>query len=151
VTVKSQNCGCKRKSKIIAMLQASLSRLNSVETHNALSIEWVIIKGIRCLKFTFSGLLSCQTATRKVEEWRRVFDAEAGTKVTLVFDCKEMTDYEPFARIVFQKAIAELKPQINGIWVISTSKVIIAGAAIMGLFASFPIKTVASTELIETS
>ena len=130
-------------------MSSSASQVQSNYATKSLNLQWITIKGIRCLNFTFSRVLTSQSATRMVDEWKMLFGEEGSTKVNLIFDCKEMTDYEPFARIVFQKAISELKPQINGIWVISTSKVIVAGAAIMGLFASFPIRTVASQDLVD--
>jgi len=47
-----------------------------------------------------------------------------------------------------KKTIVELSGQIENIWVVTTSKLIMAGAKIMSMFTSFSIKTVSTEDKV---
>ena len=53
-----------------------------------------------------------------------------------------MTGFENKARVIWQKAIKELKKQIDCVWLISDSKIIRAGAKVMSAFTSFSLNVV---------
>lgn len=121
----------------------------SIITHTTLSsttrvdISWITLGGIKCLKFTFIGKLTHEAAGHAAIEWANEFKKiRKDTAVPVIFDCLHMSDYHPMARTCWQKVITELKSQIRDIWVISDSKIIRAGAAILGVFTSFAIRTV---------
>lgn len=108
-------------------------------------IFWKSIKGKEVLNFTFRGTLTHQEAEIAIKIWKEMFQLKPNKQV-IVWECKEMKGYEPMARAVWQDAIKELKGQIDKIWLISDSAIIIAGGKIMSLFTSFDIKPVRSEE-----
>ena len=111
-------------------------------------IEWCNKQGNTCLRFTFKGTFRESEALVAVKEWKEHFASMKGEKILLIWQCLGMKGYEPMARSLWQTAIKELKPQIECIWLVTDSHVIQAGAAIMSLFTSFPIKTVKTEEKI---
>ncbi len=109
---------------------------------DSFEIELYQCKTEECLKFTFKGKFSEQSALSGSEEWRDLFSSTGTEKSVLVWDCKEMTGFEPKARIVWQQAMKELKGQIDCVWLISNSAIIRAGAKLMSTFTGFKIKAV---------
>jgi len=69
---------------------------------------------------------------------------EPGTKVTYIWECYDMTGYEPDARFAWQRAIKEHRHTTESIWVVTNSKLIKAGAMILVAFTGFPIQVVSS-------
>ena len=55
-----------------------------------------------------------------------------------------MKGYDPEARNICQKAIRDLKPQIENIWVVTNSSLIKMGTMDMGMFVSYKLKVVES-------
>jgi hypothetical protein len=113
-------------------------------------IRWETICGIDCLYFKFIGNLSHGDASAAVNEWQNSMEYK-NQKIHIVWDCLEMTGYEPMARNVWQKAIREMKGKISDIWLITHSSLIKAGAALMTIFTSYEIRVVRSREEIEFS
>lgn len=111
-------------------------------------IEWIQIDGVECIKFTFKDVFTHKEAVIASEEWKKSFSEKANQKVPVIFDAIEMKDYEALSRSVWQKTMTELKNQIDGIWLVTDSKIIAAGAKIMGVFTSFTIKTVSTADKI---
>ena len=103
-----------------------------------------------CLRFVFAGVLTQNQSLEACAEWTEIFNLDKGKKYTIIFNSIKLDNYEPLARGVFQKTIKELNNQIIKIWVVTDSKLISGGAAIMGMFTSFPIKSVTSEEQITT-
>ncbi len=112
-------------------------------------IEWCQIDDRECLKFTFEGTFKEREALDAITRWKELFGMKKGEKVILVWQCQKMESYEPTARILWQKAIKDLKDQIDTIWLITDSSVIRAGAKIMALFTSFNLKVVNSEQKIK--
>ena len=95
-----------------------------------------------CLKFSFNGSLVEEEAKAAVKEWRHIFDSKTGEHLTLVWDCNNMTGYDPGARLVWQQALEELKDQISSIWLVSKSSMIRSGAMIISMITKHDIKVV---------
>jgi hypothetical protein len=111
------------------------------------NMKWIAhtkINAVDCLQFNFQGILTQKQSLEACNEWLEISKANIPTKYEIIFDSLKMENYEPQARINFQKTIKELSGQITKIWVITDSKIISGGAAIMGVFSSFPIKAVTS-------
>lgn len=107
------------------------------------AIEIKEFNGVDCIYFTFNGKLSENDATGAISRWKDYF-VKSNTVYTHVWNCVNMTGYEPMARISWQKAIKELKNNIGKIWLISDSSIIIAGAKILSLFTKMDINAVKS-------
>jgi hypothetical protein len=112
------------------------------------SIEQISIHDKECIKLNFGSVLNQKDAIRVCNEWKAVSQVDKTKKYVIIFNAKDMIDYEPMTRTSFQNTMKELKDQIDQIWVISESKLIRGGAAIMGMLTSFSIKAVNSEEQI---
>ncbi len=111
-------------------------------------IEWKEIGAVKCLFFTFDGIFRKSDAQIAVEQWRSEMTQVATKKVTVVWQCLEMKNYEREARQLWQEALKEFESQIGMIWLVTDSVLIQAGAEIMSFFTYFEMKVVTSlTEL----
>ncbi len=113
------------------------------------NLELTQIQSKTAIIFHFEGILTQQKAHEFIKQWQIIFLGNESNKMVVIFDAINMSDYQPMARTLFQKSINELKSQIDSIWVISNSKIVKAGAAIMSIFSSFPITTIASLDDIK--
>jgi hypothetical protein len=123
---------------------------NVMTTSNvgAIQVERLFIQEQKFIKFTFKGLLTHTAAKSADGLWRENVSPNQNNRVNLIFDCHNMHDYEPLARTHWQKLLQQHRNQIDQIWVLSDSKLIKAGAAIMGVFTSFNIKTASTVEQV---
>jgi hypothetical protein len=111
-------------------------------------IAWEEKLGKECLRFTFQGKLTEEDATSAIRIWRAAFAARMGKHITLIWNCQEMTGYDTAARTQWQQTLKDLRDQIETIWLISDSRMIRMGAAVMALFSSLNIKPVDSEAAI---
>ena len=111
-------------------------------------IELCDKSGKTCLKFTFKGELTERDAINAIDEWQTAFNSIPQEKITLIWDCLEMTSYESEARILWQDAIKRMKKQIDTIWLISDSNIIKLGARIISIMTSLQISAVDSESKI---
>jgi len=118
------------------------------EIQNNPFIEWCQVNSHDCLKFTFKERLTLRNAEIAIVQWKKLFELNPEKKIVLIWHCLEMTGYEPMARIRWQKAIKELKDQIDCVWLISDSKLIYAGAKIMSMFTSFNINIARNEDMV---
>jgi len=119
------------------------------EEKKSLEIEMCEINDEECLRFTFIDKLLEADAVNGVEEWKEIFSsAEESEKITVIWDCLEMTGFDSKARVAWQKAIKQFKKQIDIVWLITDSKAIKTGAKLMSAFVSFKIKVVKSEAAI---
>ena len=80
------------------------------------------------------------------KKWKEAFQSRPDDKITIVWECLNMTGYETQARIQWQETLKELQPQIKDIWLISDSNLIKTGARVMSVFTSLNIHIVDSEE-----
>ncbi len=106
-------------------------------------IKWKILNNKEYLYFTFHDTLREKEASDSVIKWHELLNLK-NEKRELIWNCLDMKGYEPMARIIWQRAIKELKTYIDKIWLISDSTLIQTGARIMSLFTSFDLKVVKS-------
>lgn len=111
-------------------------------------INWIYQDNWVYLKFDIVDIFTLQEDLRASESWKAKFQERKGEKTNIISETREMVSCEPLARQVWQKTIAELRQPIAGIWVITDSKPMAAGAKIMGIFTSNSIQTVSSGEKI---
>lgn len=109
-----------------------------------IKIEWFEKGGKQYGRFCFTQKLTKKAAEAAIKEWKNIFDQRPADKFILIWDCTELIDYEPMARIFWQKALKETQQQITKVWLASDSKMIRAGASIMNLFVKFDLKVMTS-------
>ncbi|GCC53459.1 hypothetical protein SanaruYs_37030 [Chryseotalea sanaruensis] len=112
------------------------------------SIEPVSRAGKDFLRFNFDGLLTQKKAIELCTEWKKYSLQEPEKSFVIVFNASKMENYEPQARIAFQKCMKEMSKQIDKIWVVTDSKLVLGGASIMSLIVGLPIRAVRSEEQI---
>ena len=112
-------------------------------------IEWCNVKNNNCLKFTFNGTLTKDDAVKATAQWREYLSPDNINNVNIVWECTNMTGYEPMARSVWQSALKDLKSKIACIWLITESRLIKTGAQLMSVFTSYNFKVVNSEDKIE--
>jgi len=107
-------------------------------------LKWQTIDGKRYLKFIFFGHFSVKKAVPAIVEWRKEFEKELspGQKVNIIWDCIEMTGFDPNVKKTWQKTLKELNKQIDQIWIISKNPMIRVAALTMGVFTNYKIKAV---------
>jgi hypothetical protein len=121
---------------------------NDVKEKIVPTVEWCNVQSKTCVKFVFKGTLTGYGANLAVEKWKELFASKPNEKFNLVWICNDMTGYEPKARILWQDTMKSCKEQIDGIWLVTNSPIIKAGAMIMSAFTSYTIKVVNSEDKI---
>ncbi len=119
-----------------------------MESNNP-KLEWLVINEKECLKFTFSDVLTEQLAIAAIDDWKKAFASKPDEKIILIWNCLNMDRYDNKARTRWQKALKEMKSQIDCVWLINESNIIRMGASIMSLFVSFEIKVAGSESEIK--
>ena len=114
----------------------------------SLNTELCFIENEECLKFTFNGSFNENDALEGIDDWKDIFASAQGERAVIIWDCLKMTGYESKARKAWQRAIKDLKNQIECVWLITDSKLIKTGAKLMNAFTSFKLNVVKSTENI---
>lgn len=107
------------------------------------TIEWSNEPG--ALVFFFPEVLTKTAAQEAIDRWNTEFTPMTG-KAAIIWDCSAMKDYEPMARILWQKAMNEHKEKIKTIWLISESAMIRTAAKLLAMFVKLDIKPVKSRE-----
>jgi hypothetical protein len=111
-------------------------------------VEPVRRAGKDFLRFNFDGVLTQKKAIELCTEWKRYSLQEPEKNFVIVFNASKMENYEPQARIAFQKCMKEMSKHIDKIWVVTDSKLVLGGASIMSLIVGLPIRAVRSEEQI---
>ena len=106
-------------------------------------LEWKTIAEKRFLKFTFHGHFSAEEAVPAITEWRKEFEKEvpSGQKVSIIWDCMQMTGFDPDVKNTWQKTLKEFSNNVQEIWIISTNPLIRVAALTMGVFTNYKVKT----------
>jgi hypothetical protein len=112
------------------------------------SVEQMNLQNKECIKLNFGSILNQKDAISVCNEWKDISQTDKTKKYVIIFNAKDMIDYEPMTRTSFQNTMKELKDQIDQVWVISESKLIRGGAAIMGMLTSLSIKAVNTEDQI---
>ena len=114
-------------------------------------LKWIVfinMKGKDYLKFNFPEFLTKTKAEEMCAELKSISTQGSTQKYSIIFEALKMKDYDPIARITFQKTLKELKDQIEKTWLVTDSKLISTGASVISVFTSLSIKSVHSEEEI---
>lgn len=112
-------------------------------SQKGVNVNWV--GNYEFLSFTFPAVLDKKSAEAAIKVWDREFALQPG-ETDLIWDCTVMNDYDPVARMQWQKALTDHKKQIRTIYLISDSAMIRAAAKIFSLFVGVNIKPVKAME-----
>lgn len=115
------------------------------------NVEWKEINDIIVLNFNFKGKLTRNNAVNAIIKWEKAFNTVPYQKMTLVWNCLSLKDYEAKARVLWQEEIDKTKEQIELVYLVTKSNLIKMGAKIMSAFTSFPMKVVESENEIGRS
>lgn len=116
--------------------------------NKSVNLELCILNSVECLKFNFNGHLKTSDAMEGIEEWRKLFKTANGDKITIIWDCINMTGFDNKARVQWQQAIKDLKAKFECVWLVTDNKIIKAGAKLMNTFTSFKLKVVKTIDNI---
>lgn len=113
----------------------------------SVSIDWVKIDNEDCYRFSFTGHFKAIDAKEAAKQWKEHFaKTPAGRRYHIIFDAREMSNYDASARLTWQAVMKELQGKIKDIWLVSNNSLIKVGAKMMSMFTSFKIKAVSNLE-----
>ena len=95
---------------------------------NDVTIEWEQIEDTHYLRFKFFGKLTKEIAEEAIKEWEEKFQAVNYTEINLIWDCLEMSGYQPASASLWKTTMNKHKDRIGKIWVISDNPLIRMGA-----------------------
>lgn len=107
-------------------------------------LVWIEKNNKPFLKFIFQGHFSEDEAKPALQSWKKEFalKLKPAEKTNIIWDCINMTGFDPKVKSSWQQTLKELSPQIDGIWVISSSSIIRLAATTMGMLSQYSIKAV---------
>ncbi|HWB80464.1 MAG TPA: STAS/SEC14 domain-containing protein [Nannocystaceae bacterium] len=113
-------------------------------------VAWGDVDGQRCLVIRFSGNLTADSARTALQRVHEALAEQHGA-VTMIWDAQHMTGYETEARTLWQVDMDGLKPRIDAIHLVARSAIIRMGAAVVGMFMRYPIRTWQSLDSVRLS
>lgn len=111
------------------------------------SVCWTEIDGQQCLAIRFVGTLRVEAARATLDDVRAAL-RDRDDAITMIWDAAEMNGYETEARTLWQQGMAELRPRIHAIHLVADSAIIRMGAAVVGMFIGYPIRSWASLDAV---
>lgn len=115
---------------------------------NSVSLEWKNINEVEVLFFRFNGKLTKDNAIVAIAEWEKIFDLLPNQKIILAWDCLNLQDYDPMARVLWQNAIKKMRNQVKLVYLITESRIISLGGKMMNLITPFSMIVIKSEEEI---
>ena len=101
-------------------------------------VEWKDINNQRFLFMSFDGKLFGEDAEQAISTIPALLLGHEG-KITLVWECTHMSNYDTVAREAWQSYIKEIKPRIEAVHLISNRMLIRTGAMVVGVFAGIKV------------
>lgn len=136
---------------MFASIFGKSSKQKQENSENIANVSCKNFAGKNCLYFEFKGVLSDTLAQKVIKEAEQVIqqDLQNEAKFCIVCGCNEMQDYDPIARIKFQKFPKNYEKNIQVMWIITSSKIIKYGGLLMDLVLPFSIKVAESEEQVK--
>ena len=109
-------------------------------------VVWTNRAGKRFLKFVFNGHFSEEQAIPAIASWKKEFsqNMSPGQKTNIIWDCLNMTGFDPKVKSKWQEVLKEQSGYIDDIWIISKNPIIRLAATTMGMLTKYRIKAVNS-------
>ncbi|UXX79017.1 hypothetical protein N7E81_16810 [Reichenbachiella carrageenanivorans] len=100
-------------------------------THPKISIRLAPELGQNCIYFSFKDKFTLDASENATRYWSGLFDANVDVAYRFVWDCSQMTGFEPSARKEWYTAMKKHKNRISHITIISPSLLIRGAARVM--------------------
>lgn len=102
-----------------------------IYTSDSLDIKESLDSGHNVLEFTFKGHFTEMASKRGGEFWSQVFDEDPSRNFELIWDCTDMSGFDPKARKEWYNCIQSYKHRIDLVHVVSKSLIIRGAAKVM--------------------
>ena len=99
-----------------------------------------------CLHFRFKGKFTVQTSIEGTQAWAQEFDSNPKTNYCMLWDCSEMTGFEPAARKEWYNCMTKYKGRIKEVNVIAKNLIIRGAAKVMLEFFGLKSRVVKSMD-----
>lgn len=66
------------------------------------SVEQMSIQNKECIKINFGSILNQKDAIQVCNEWKTISQTDKTKKYVIIFNAKDMIDYEPMTRTTFK-------------------------------------------------
>jgi hypothetical protein len=118
---------------------------------NKIDINFITIDNREYPQFDFRGHLDDDSAAEAIKRWNDEMTKtkQNRTKISIIYNCIEMTGFDTNARRNWQDIIKMHKDQIEVIWLVSDNIFIRTAAKTMGLISGFPINATKSLSEIK--
>ena len=84
--------------------------------------------GLNCIYFVFKGKFTQDASEQATSNWSGLFDSNPDTSYSFIWDCSQMSGFEPSARTIWYEAMKKHKTRISHVAIISPN-ILIRGAA----------------------
>ena len=84
--------------------------------------------GLNCIYFSYKGKFTKDASEQATKYWSGLFESNQDTSYQFIWDCTQMSGFEPSARSIWYGAMKKHKSRINHVTIISPS-ILIRGAA----------------------
>ena len=122
-----------------------------MERVNKVEVQLEDMQGTPSIRFIFPKKLSRLATEECIEAWGNLLKQHQLYRYNITWDCSVMTDYEPMARVLMQKAIMQRSKGIGVVYLISQNSIIRSGARLMNMFVSFKIVTLTHNQELLTA
>ncbi|MFY0598803.1 MAG: hypothetical protein JXR03_03970 [Cyclobacteriaceae bacterium] len=101
------------------------------------------------LSFIFKDKFTEEASASSTKAWKEIFNSRSGKSFTLIWDCLQMTGFEPSAKNKWMECMGGLRNQISSVIVISDNIVIRGASHLMLKFYGFEYRVFKSQEEVQ--
>ena len=102
--------------------------------------------GLNCLHFKFKGKFTEETSIQGTQAWAKEFEANPDTQYCMLWDCSQMTGFEPAARKEWYLHMTKYKDRIKEVNVVAKNLIIRGAAKVMLEFFGLKSRVVRSMD-----
>lgn len=97
-------------------------------SHSKIEIKTSPEFGLNCIHFVFKDKFTQDASDGATKYWSGLFDENPSSSYSFIWDCSQMSGFEPSARTIWYAAMKKHKNRIEHVTIISPS-ILIRGAA----------------------
>jgi len=99
--------------------------------HPKIDIRLASEMGQNCIYFVFKDKFTLDASIKATQHWAGIFEDNTETSYSFIWDCTEMSGFEPAARKEWYAAMKKYKNRISLITIISPNLLIRGAARVM--------------------